>query len=103
MNEILERMQKDFNDFIQKADELVAKYKKEDSYEMKQATELDIGKLCWFNDYEGEKFIDILEDYDTDNKGGSYFAQGSQTSWYCCRRLTPSEVSEITGYKVEEV
>ena len=30
MNEILERMQKDFNDFIQKADELVAKYKKED-------------------------------------------------------------------------
>jgi len=30
MNDILERMQKDFNDFIKEADKLIENYKKED-------------------------------------------------------------------------
>jgi hypothetical protein len=66
---------------------------------VKEATEKDIGKLCYFWDDESENAVGVLEKMDESipypyrNKDGFY---------YHCRRLTPAEVAEITGYKVEE-
>ena len=65
---------------------------------VKEATEKDIGKLCKFIRKDGER-ISILVCF-TNNKrpvavGGDIFDK--------CYRLTPAEVAEITGYKVEEV
>ena len=63
----------------------------------KEATEKDTGKLCKFIRKDGER-ISILVCF-THNKrpvavGGDIFDK--------CYRLTPAEVAEITGYKVEE-
>lgn len=95
MNEILERMQKDFNDFIQKADELVAQYKKP---EVKKS---DIGCLGYFWDlFTEDKVLDVLDGVDKDSVYKYVSKDGFGYKHY--RRLTPSEVAEITGYKVEE-
>jgi hypothetical protein len=60
--------------------------------------------LCVFWDEGiGGKDYGILEDYgeDAQTKKLSYYCKGDR--WYdYCRRLTPAEVAEITGYKVEE-
>lgn len=66
---------------------------------VKEATEEDIGKLCCFWDFaEDDKQIGVLVELDTDscpyNDGYTYYQH--------CRRLTPAEVAEMTGYKVEE-
>lgn len=67
---------------------------------VKEATKEDIEKLCCFWDFhEDDKQIGVLVELDTDscpyNDGYTYYQH--------CRRLSPSEVAEITGYKVEEV
>lgn len=67
---------------------------------VKEADENDIGKLCWFwDDEENVKVVDILKDTSIDPR---HF-KGKATGWYYhCRPLSPAEVAEITGYKVEE-
>lgn len=66
---------------------------------VKEADENDIGKLCWFwDDDEDDKTLDILKDTSI---GPRHF-EGKATRWYYnCSRLTPDEVAEMTGYKVE--
>ena len=66
---------------------------------VKEVLEEDIGKLCWFWDFtEDDKQIGVLVELDTDscpyNDGYTYYRH--------CRRATPAEITEITGYKVEE-
>ena len=68
---------------------------------VKEADENDIGKLCWFFDDDGKdedyKTLSTLKSIDNCKYvtiKGYYYKH--------CRRLSPSEVAEITGYKVEE-
>lgn len=68
---------------------------------VKEADKNDIGKLCWFFDDDGEdedyKTLSTLKSIDNNKYvtiKGYYYRH--------CRRLSPSEVAEITGYKVEE-
>lgn len=70
---------------------------------VKEADENDIGKLCYFWDEETQplKQIGILKRYEptlTQMRYCSVFG----SAWKHCRCLTPTEVAEITGYKVEE-
>lgn len=61
-----------------------------------EANENDLGKLCWFWDKDEKyKRVGILDHIENN----LYYMK----SWFCehCRRLTPEEVAEITGYKVE--
>lgn len=63
-----------------------------------------VGRLCvfWDDSFPG-KMYGILEDFgeDVQTKRLSYYCK--DTRWYDnCRRLTPAEVAEITGYDVEE-
>lgn len=67
---------------------------------IQKATAEDIGKLCWFwhnNCVYGEKEAGILgciegKDYRTIT--GFIYSN--------CKRMTPSEVAEVTGYEVKE-
>ena len=43
--------------------------------------------------------VDILKDTSI---GPRHFERKTAGWYYHCRRLTPAEVAEITGYKVEE-
>lgn len=68
---------------------------------VKEVTEEDIGKLCWFWDSSDDrKFPGLLTDINYDDaysfccRAAGYYSQ-------CCR-MSPSEVAEITGYRVEE-
>ncbi len=64
---------------------------------VKEVTEKDIGKLCKFI-RKDEEHIGILKHF---TLGGKPVAAGFDV-FDKCYRLTPSEVAEITGYKVEE-
>lgn len=91
-------MEKEFNDLIKHGQELIEKLKQEKE-PVKEVTKKDIGKLCCFWDFrEDDKQIGVLVELDTDacpyHDGYTYYQH--------CRRLTPAEVAEITGYKVEE-
>lgn len=63
-----------------------------------EVTEEDIGKLCWFWDFDDDdKQVGVLVGIAKDS---CPYRNGY--SWYQhCRRLTPEEVSEIAGYRVE--
>ena len=66
---------------------------------VEEANENDIGKLCYFWDFhKDDKQVGVLVKLDQDacpyHNGYTYCSH--------CRRLTPTEVAEITGYKVEE-
>lgn len=91
-------MEKELNDLIKHGQELIEKLK-QDAESVKEADENDIGKLCWFFDTSLEnKRLGILLEIDC-----SPCPYHTQYSCYeHCRRLTPAEVAEITGYKVEE-
>lgn len=68
---------------------------------IKDATEEDIGKLCKFWDSDtDEKNISVLKKI---NKECSYPFVHNDGYYGHCSPLTPAEVAEITGYKVEEV
>lgn len=69
--------------------------------ERREATEDDLGCLCYFWDEEDDKEeLGILNGYDPSDDD-KYHITG--LGWFQhCRRLSPSEVAEITGYKVEE-
>lgn len=66
---------------------------------VKEVLEEDIGKLCWFWDFDDDdKQIGVLVGIAKDS---CPYRNGY--SWYQhCRRATPAEIAEITGYKVEE-
>lgn len=65
-----------------------------------EVTDEDVGKLCWFWDTEeNAKVVDILKNTSI---GPRHFERKTAGWYYHCRRLTPAEVAEITGYKVEE-
>ena len=68
-----------------------------------EATEKDIGTLCsfWGRDYKDAE-LGILKEVSYDGNEVKYMNK-DEYWYYHCRRLTPSEVAELTGYKVEEV
>lgn len=73
--------------------------------EVRLVNDNDIGKLCRFwDDNVFDYNVGLLEiiseeEGDTDCP---YCMEGGYGCWYKhCRLLTPSEVEEITGYKVE--
>ena len=69
---------------------------------MQEVTEKDIGKLCrfWTIDYKDAE-LGILEEISYDCDEVRYMSK--EEYWYDhCRRLSPSDVAELTGYKVEE-
>lgn len=70
--------------------------------EQTEATEKDVGKLCLFKSKTEIHYkVSILKKIVRYNGFNMY-----ETEWGdrfgCCRRLSPVEVAEITGYKVEE-
>ena len=92
MNEIFEQMRKDFDDFLEKADKIITSNKK------KENVQKDIGKLCYFwDDYLEDGSYGLLRG----TVAGKYkYVNKSGNAWMHYRRLTPQEVSEITGYEV---
>ena len=90
-------MEKEFNNLIKHGQELIEKLKQEKE-PVKEADENDIGKLCWFWDtsVENKKFSILTK---IDCAPCPYHTYNS--CYDHCRRLTPAEVAEITGYKVE--
>lgn len=67
-----------------------------------KATEEDIGTLCkfWGRDYKDAE-LGILEEVSYDGDEVKYMSK--EGYWYYhCHKLTPLEVAELTGYKVEE-
>lgn len=92
-------MEKEFNDLIKHGQELIEKLKHERE-PVKEADENDIGKLCWFwDDEEDMKFPGVLTEILNNNSYPFGYRAGCYRH---CHRLSPSEVAEITGYKVEE-
>lgn len=67
-----------------------------------KATEKDIGTLCrfWGRDYKDAE-LGILEEISYDGDEVRYMSKDGYW-YYHCRRLSPSEVAELTGYKVGE-
>lgn len=92
-------MEKEFNDLIKHGQELIEKLKQEKE-PVKEVTEEDVGKLCefWDGDHKGHA-ISTLERL---QPGEFTYKATYGAGWKHCRRLTPTEVAEITGYKVEE-
>lgn len=69
---------------------------------MQEATEEDVGKMCLFYDTEAdEPRYSILEKVFKEDSDFPFMDSCCDT-WEHCRRLTPSEVAEITGYGVTE-
>lgn len=66
---------------------------------VKEATEQDIGYLCYFYEDDTSLFLGVLDEIDGE---GLYSRKGGCAKWTHCRRLTSKEIAEITGYKVEE-
>ena len=65
---------------------------------MQEATEEDELALCVFWRDDSHKYYGVL-DY---IQGSGDFKMIGGSSFPHCRRLSPAEVAEITGYKVEE-
>lgn len=94
-------MEKEFNDLIKHGQELIEKLKQAKGH-VADADKNDIGMLCKF-------WNDNIEDYvvgticEIEKRVDYPYCIGCCDCWYkhCCR-LTPSEVAEITGYKVEK-
>lgn len=68
-----------------------------------EATEKDIGTLCWFlgRDYKDAE-LGILEEVSYDGDEVKYMSKDGYW-YYHCHKLTPSEVTKLTGYKVEDI
>lgn len=96
------KMEKEFNELIKHGLELIEKLK-EGKELIKEADENDVGMLCKFWDDNPEDYgVGILSEVDEDDNR-CYCMESSYGDWYKhCRRLTPDEVSEFTGYRVEE-
>lgn len=93
------KMEKEFNELIKHGLELIEKLK-EGKELVKEADANDIGKLCLFwDEHFNARSISILECLQT---GILKYKAKYGANWEHCRRLTPDEVSEFTGYRVEE-
>lgn len=69
---------------------------------MQEATEADIGKLCWFWDSDDKsKQVGLLRSADYYGKKVGYESSDGLCYSHCCR-LSSSEVAELTGYKVKK-
>ena len=69
---------------------------------IQEAIEEDINKLCWFWGSNNKNMeLGILESVNCDEDEIEY-ASSDGFCYHHCRRLSPAEVAEITGYKVEE-
>ena len=76
----------------------------EDEDKEEEATENDIGKLCYMWDNNRDRnVVRVLGRIGTrlGNKY-PYSSKEGTDCWRHCRILTPSEVEQITGYKVKE-
>lgn len=67
---------------------------------VKEADESDIGKLCKFWDEDSKCYV--ISTLECLRSGKFTYKSSHCCSWQHCRHLTPAEVAEITGYKVEE-
>jgi hypothetical protein len=70
---------------------------------VKEADEKDIDKLCRF--WDGRDCIQavgLLERLNPTEETSLKYRMRNGFDFGHCRRLTPAEVAEITGYKVEE-
>lgn len=82
-------------------------YYEEEPEEQQEVTEKDVGKLCWFFNKAKDgvdirrPFVAILWRIDNDFKY-PFVDDVTGLHWQHCRRLSPAEVAEITGYKVEK-
>lgn len=67
------------------------------------ADENDIGKLCKFWSHNPSQYmVGILCEVDEDGDDYRYCLECSYSCWSKhCHPLSPAEVAEITGYKVE--
>lgn len=75
-------------------------YYYEEEQEQQEATEDDIGKLCLFWNEDGVYYIGTLKSIDVKSKKRFYLLD---IGYYeHCHKLSPSEVAELTGYRVEE-
>ena len=76
-------------------------YEEESEKPMQEATEADVGKLCWFFDGDTDKkVVGVLSAIST--FGYHKICKYQNLSWKHCRRLSPAEVAEIIGYGVTE-
>ena len=77
----------------------------EDEDKEEEATETDIGKLCYMWDRNRkDKVVRVLGRI-SDKRLNSKYPYSSKENtdcWMHCRILTPLEVEQITGYKVQE-
>ena len=77
----------------------------EDEDKEEEATEADIGKLCymWDNNRDTKAFRVLGRISKQLGEKYPYLSKEDTDCWKHCRRLTPTEVEKITGYKVQEV
>lgn len=85
-------------------DDLDLYYYEEEPEERKEATEKDVGKLCWFytDDDDNDRDIGILTGMQYKKGDSRHYKMDNIYYYKHCRRLSPAEVAEITGYTVEE-
>lgn len=98
-----EQTLKEFNDLVKHGQELIEKLKQA-TESVKEADKNDIGALCKFWDDDPSRYIvGTLCGVDESGYIHPYCVKSFYGDRYKhCRRLSPSEVVEITGYKVEE-
>lgn len=69
--------------------------------EQQEASEDDLGRLCYcWNEEDDREELGILKGYDTSDDDKYHIA--GLGYYKHCRKLSPAEVAEITGYKVEK-
>jgi hypothetical protein len=96
-----EEMEKEFNQLMKHGQELIEKLKQERE-PVKKVTEEDIGKLCKFWDDEAcIQAVGLLERLNPREETSLKYRMKNGFDFGHCLRLTPAEVAEITGYKVE--
>ena len=99
MNKKTIRLLNELQQLTERTAEVITELKKVDWSELvkeENVTEKDIGKLCWFSDYEdfAEKRLGILKviestlEYPYETETG--------TIYKFCKRLTEKELKEIT-------
>lgn len=79
-------------------DDLELYYYEKESEELQEATEKDVGKLCWFSNVaDGDKYISILSQITSDNifVSNIFASQGNWQYWKHCRPLTKAEIQEF--------
>lgn len=96
MEELLKKMQEDFDCFMKDCEEFVKQQKKKQKEKPEEmATDEDIGKMCWFWDFNGDcyKRVGVLNEIEYDKNDIHYVTELG--NWYSkCRRLTKEEIEK---------